>query len=175
MNFIRRYWKILLGFWIISLLWWGVPRCFDSWQLEHRQAELLKAIEQRTPKAYADLISSDYKDEWKFTNEKIRRSMDDVSAQFLTLKIEAKSAEWERSDQQGIPEASYVTEFALSGKPITPIGELILSQGDQLKVPFTFVWRREGWGAWNWKLVAVKQPDLDIPSDYEPGQLSELR
>ena len=101
--------------------------------------------------------------------------MDDVSAQFLTLKIEPKSAEWERSDQQGIPEASYVTEFALSGKPITPIGELILSQGDKLKVPFTFVWRREGWGAWNWKLVAVKQPDLDIPSDYEPGQLSELR
>ena len=63
MNFLRRHWKIVLGIWLLSLLWWGVPRCFDGWQLEHRQAELLRAIEERNHRAYNDLISSEYADD----------------------------------------------------------------------------------------------------------------
>lgn len=169
MSFLRRHWKIVVGLWLASLLYWGVPRCFDSWQLAHRQEELLRAIEQRNPKAYADLIAPSYADDWKFTNDLIRKMMDDISAQFLTLKITPQSPQWQSEGT----EAKFTTGFTLSGKPITPAGELILTEGSRPHDPFTFVWKREGWGAWTWKLVAVKNPSLEIPDSYEPGSLSE--
>ena len=171
MNLLRRHWKIVLGIWLFSLLWWGVPRCFDSWQLEHRQAELLRAIEQRSHKAYADLISTGYADDWRFNEQKITRTMDDVASQFLTLKIQAANPQWNKADG----EAQWSADLSLSGQAVTPIGELMLGGEARPKSPFVFVWRKEGWGAWTWKLVAIKNSSLEMPESYEPGQLSELR
>ncbi len=171
MNFIRRRWKWIAALWLVSLLWWGVPRCFDSWQLEHRQAALLKAIEQRTPSVYADLVSTSYADDWNFQQEAIRKAMDDVAAQFLTLKISTESATW----KQAGTEATWSADLTLSGKPVTEFGALILSASAKTKPTFSFVWRKEGWGAWTWKLVAVKNPELDVPSGYEPGSLSQVK
>lgn len=171
MNFLRRHWKIVLGIWLLSLLWWGVPRCFDSWQLEHRQAELLRAIEQRDHKSYADLISLEYADDWHFNSEKITKTMDDVSAQFLTLKIQNANPQWKKEGR----EAHLSADLSLSGKAVTPIGDLMLGDEARPKSPFVFVWRKEGWGAWTWKLVVIRNPSLEIPESYVPGQLSELR
>ena len=171
MNFLLRHWRIVLGIWLLSLLWWGVPRCFDSWQLEHRQAELLRAIEQRDHKSYADLISLEYADDWHFNSEKITKTMDDVSAQFLTLKIQNANPQWKKEGR----EAHWSADLSLSGKAVTPIGDLMLGDEARPKSPFVFVWRKEGWGAWTWKLVVIRNPSLEIPESYVPGQLSELR
>ena len=171
MNFLRRHWKIVLGIWLVSLLWWGVPRCFDGWQLERRQAELLRAIEERNHKAYTDLISSEYADDWHFNGEKITRTMDDVSSQFLTLKVQTANPQWNKSGS----EAQWSADLSLSGKAVTPIGELMLGDEARPKAPFVFIWRKAGWGAWTWKLIAIKNSSLEIPEGYEPGQLSELR
>lgn len=168
MNFLKRNWKLVLVLWIVGLAVWGIPRLRDQWQLEHRQVELLRGIADRNARTYSALVSPTYADEWKFTSTMIQRAMDDVAAQFLTMKIEPINPVWKIGDK----EATCELTLKMTGKPATPMGDLILSKAEELKTPIKFTWRKEGFGAWTWKLVAVSIPDMEVPEGYTPGMLS---
>lgn len=168
MAFLKRYWKLIGAIWLVSLVIWGIPRLRNTWQLENRMGTLLKGIEARNARMYLGVVSESYADEWKFTSDQITRAFDDVSAQFLTLKIEPMAPVWTIGDT----EATCEMTFKVSGKPVTPIGELILSEASSIKTPFRFKWRKEGWGAWTWKLIAVENTEIEPPSGYTPGAFS---
>jgi hypothetical protein len=97
--------------------------------------------------------------------------MDDVSAQFLTLKLTPQNPQWSLDGAN----AEFTTGLTLTGKPVTPVGQLILTEAARSRNTYSFHWRKEGWGAWTWKLIAVKNPNLQIPEGYEPGSLSEQK
>jgi len=37
-----------------------------------------------------------------------------------------------------------------------------MSRVAELKEPFSFTWRQVSWKPWDWKLVRVDQPELEI-------------
>lgn len=169
MGFLKKYWKWILLAELISLLIWGVPRLSNDWQLEHRQMELMKAIADRKPGVYTDLVSQKYLDEWQFNTDKVQKAMDDVAVQFLTLNIVPEAVGWQKN---GKTEATWQGHLRFKGTVASPIGQMILDESQKLKEPFSFVWTKESWTPWSWKLSAVTNPALEVPSDYQPGMLS---
>ncbi len=116
------------------------------------------------------MVSTDYRDQWTMDRDQIGSALRDVSRQFLTLRLEWTEARYDRTPDGAI---ALTTTPRLDGKPLTPIGEMMLSTARRLDQPFTFHWKKEGWWPWTWRLVNITNPSLEIPDGYSPGMFSD--
>jgi hypothetical protein len=44
-----------------------------------------------------------------------------------------------------------------------PFADMAMGRLDELKQPFSFTWRQRSWKPWDWKLVRIDQPELEVP------------
>lgn len=160
--------RLMLVVLVLAAGLWGLPRLSSEWQLDRCQQDLFRAIEQRDTRTAWGLVSEEYADHWNFDAAAIRLAMDDVAAQFLTLKITPGSASWVRSGKT----ATHQAVLQLSGKSIGPLGPAILQRATELKAPFEFTWRKEAVWPWSWRLVRVAQPEVEVGEGYTPGMFS---
>ncbi len=171
MNFTQAWKRLLLVLVAILVAMWGLPRLSSSWHLHHRQAELLTAIEQHQSGRLEQLVSPDYADQWNFTWQQIHSSMEDVSAQFLSLVIVEADPQWILHGKT----ADHSARLTLKGIPATPFGTEMVSRAAKLQQPFTFTWKKESFWPWSWRLIRVANEELHLDSDYRPGMLSGSR
>jgi hypothetical protein len=171
MAYLKRNWKWLVLLYAIGFMAWALPRLSSSWQLKHRQAELLTAISERDVRTYMALVSANYRDDWEFRATEIHRAMGDVAAQFLVLEIRSEDETWAQTDQI----ATYRARLKLDGRAVTPLGGMMLGESQRLTTPFEFEWEKESWLPWSWRVRAIRNESLDVPEGYEPGDYSGIR
>ena len=126
-------------------------------QLQLHQANLLRAVEKRNWERFARFIADDYSDRWGHDKEFVLRESREVFRQFLFLTVHHEVRAMQILDQKG----TVVARIELAGSG-GPLADLARGRVNALSEPFTFRWRQRSWKPWDWQLVEVDQPELDI-------------
>jgi len=150
------------GFWfgvffVLILLWWGWGAFQADRQLENRFRELVKVVEDRNWEKLRGFLADDYVDAWGNDRERTIELAGQGFQYFLVLGVEPEEPEFLIAGR----EATVRTGFEISGTGRGP-AKIILSRAAGLKEPFEIGWRRESWKPWDWKVVSMSQPELNL-------------
>lgn len=136
-------------------------------QLRAAQRQLVEAIAAKDAAACAKLIHPDYTDPWGFSSSDWPGLLKDLRTLSPLLEINLVDPVIDAAG--GVVDTSL--QVKSSGGPASGI---IAARAVELKETTRFIWKREGWQPWNWRLVSIQNPALEIPSDYRPGNLSAI-
>ena len=139
---------------VISLRWWLKPER----QVRRAQGRLISSVEKRNFEAMASLLAEDYSDRWQHDKAIVLRECREVFRQFLTLTIERADFGIEMKDDRWVLREK-LTLKGLGG----PIAMFARDEVNALREPFAMTWRRRSWKPWDWEMVSVNHPALELP------------
>ena len=149
---------------VIIAVAWGAY-LFRLWQpqrqIELHNRHLLEQIEEHDWKAVGEFIGENYQDRWGNDRKLLLERLPQVFRALGKTRIEASAVAVRREEGRG-----YLTAKVT----VTGTGELadyIQNRVNSLEAPFEFEWQPGATWPWDWKLVAVRNPALEI-SDYRP-------
>lgn len=155
----------------VAAWWFGSHGLTAESQVRKRSEKLRLVFVDRDPKMARRLISDRYLDQWGMNREQLRLAVNDVTSQFRSLNVEWIDPELRAADGK----ATITARARVTGRPSTPVGDMMLSAAEGLRQPFVFHWEKEGLWAWTWRLVRIDNVDYELPPDYTPGMFSENR
>ena len=126
-------------------------------QVRLHQRHLLKAVEKRNWTNVGKFIGAEYRDRWEHDKENVIAQASPVFAQFLFCNIDAQEHSLALAEGTG----TIGVRLAMSGSG-GPIAEMVKERVNSLTDPFTFKWAHKSWKPWDWELISVDQPQLDI-------------
>ena len=126
-------------------------------QVRLHQEHLLRAVGKRDWNAVGRFIAAEYHDRWGHDKENVIARSAEVFGQFLFCDIQSEERALAVSDGT----ATLAARITLGGTG-GPIGEYAKQRVNTLTEPFTFKWTRWSWKPWDWALMEVDQPQLEI-------------
>jgi hypothetical protein len=126
-------------------------------QVELHSGHLAAQIENKNWKAVGEFISNDYRDRWGDDRTLLLERLREVFRALPGARIELSSATSRTENGRGYWSAK------VNVKGSGEFADFIESRVNSLESPFEFEWQRGPTWPWDWKLVAVKNPDLEIP------------
>ena len=136
-------------------------------QLKVAQNRLLEAISSKDAAAIAKLLHPDYTDPWGFSATDWPGILKDL--RLLSPILDLKMIDPVLDAAHGVVDTSLQAKSAGG-----PAAELIADRAVELQEPTRFLWKRQPWQPWSWRLVSVQNPALEIPPGYQPGKLSGI-
>ena len=134
-------------------------------QLAAAQRRLVEAISAKNTATIAQLVHPDYTDQWGFSADDWSGLLKDLRTLSPILEINLENPVIDAGN--GVVDTSL--QIKSTGGPASGI---IAARAVELKETTRFIWKRDGWQPWSWRLVSIQNPALEIPSDYRPGTLS---
>lgn len=133
------------------------------WQPE-RQVRLhtghfFKAVEGRNWDKVRGFVAEDYSDRWGHDKENVMDDARTVFGQFLFLTIQGEPGPATVGDRS----AEIRVRVRIAGQG-SPIAALVMERVNTLPSPFLFAWRQRSWKPWDWELVRIDHPELEIES-----------
>ncbi len=129
-------------------------------QVRLHTAHFLGAVERRNWDRVQSFVADDYSDRWGHDKEFVLREMREVFRQFLFLTIQSDPAPPVLTARH----ATIATPVKLAGDG-SPIAQFAVEKVNTLRAPFIFTWRHASWRPWDWRLIRVEQPELELPID----------
>jgi hypothetical protein len=126
-------------------------------QVQLHQTNLLRAVEKRNWERFASFMADDYSDRWGHDKEFVLRESREVFRQFLFLTVRQEVRAMQIGDQRG----TVLARIELTGSG-GPLASVATERVNALSKPFTFRWRQRSWKPWDWQLVDVDQPELEL-------------
>jgi hypothetical protein len=142
----------MVGLWLTQL--WQPAR-----QVRLHSENFIRQIENRHWSGTDDFLAADYRDDWGHDREAIRNQLRLVLRSFSSLTITATDPQVSANSPAGWWSAK--VQVAGSGSEFAPA---IVSRVNRLTDPFVLHWRHESWRPWDWRLVRVSNPSLEISS-----------
>ncbi len=141
----------IVGLWLTQL--WGAEK-----QVRLHSEHLLREVQNRNWSAVENFLASDYRDDWGDDRARLLQRLRRVSQFLFSLTITTSDAK----TQVALPQAAWSArlQLAASGEAASEV----TSRVNSLTTPFQLDWRKESWKPWDWKLVRVSNPDLEVPS-----------
>jgi hypothetical protein len=147
---------------LIVAVIWGIYLA-RLWQAE-RQVELhslhfLAHIEKRDWKGVGEFIGEGYQDQWGHDRALLLERLRELFRALPGAKIDSNVASIHAVNARGTWTAR------ITVKSTGEYADYITSRVNSLETPFIFEWQRGATWPWDWKLVAVRNPGLEVP-DY---------
>jgi hypothetical protein len=144
----------------LFLLWLWQPERQVNRHTEH----LLRTLEQKNWAAAGDFIGVDYKDQWGDDRSLVLARTQEVFRSLRGIKVHAVdpvvvSTEKQRGIWRG--------RIVFSGGAGDEETVLLKEQVNSLSTPFQLEWRQMSAKPWDWKLVYVSNPGLEIPAGFQ--------
>jgi hypothetical protein len=144
---------LFIGLWLARL--WQPEN-----QVQLHSQHLVRQIERRDWAAAENFIAPDYHDDWGNDRALLLTRLRLTMRPFSSLTITATNPQTRLASSKG----SWSARIEIAGR-----GEAapeIISRVNSLTSPFDLDWRRESHWPWDWKLVRVSNPALEISGDY---------
>ena len=139
--------------------------CLVLWQPERQvrlhQRNFLRAAEKKKWERLAQFVAPDYSDRWGHDKEIVVQQAREALRQFLFLSI----AQEERAAHVLDGKGTLAGRLAVEGSG-GPLAEIVQQHVNSLSEPFTFHWQQRSWKPWDWKLVRVDQPELEVRGEF---------
>ena len=141
----------------LFLLWlWRPER-----QVRYHTENLLHAIEHKSWSRVGDFIADDYQDQWSNDRARLLERMREVFRYLRGPKIQAGDV---TAAAEG-PRGYWTAKIKIDGEP-NEVMDAVKEQVNPLSTPFELEWRRLSAKPWDWKLVRVSNPNLQLPADF---------
>jgi hypothetical protein len=140
----------MMGLWLAQL--WRAEK-----QVRLHSEHFVRQIEKRDWSAAGEFIAHDYHDDWNHDRRAVLNRLRVVLGFFSSLTI--KQANPQVSVKSATGWWSAKVRLQGSGTDFAPE---IMSRVNRLTEPFVLHWRHESWCPWDWKLVRVSNPALEI-------------
>jgi hypothetical protein len=129
-------------------------------QARLHQEHLLGAVSDKNWARVASFIAEDYSDRWGHDKTFVLQATREVFAQFFALELSMQDPVLSVRDGAGEVSARLIAKG--SGGPFA---QMAIDRLQSLPEPFTFRWQKRSWKPWDWALVRVDHPTLEIPSE----------
>ena len=139
----------------------GIARKSASWVNDLHNVHLLEQIEKHDWKAVGEFIGTTYQDRWGNDRALLLERLQQVFRALGKTQIESSAVAVRHEDGRG----QWTAKITVKGTG--EFADFIQSRANSLDPPFEFEWQRGVTWPWNWKLVSVRNPALEI-SDYRP-------
>ncbi|MFL6521575.1 MAG: hypothetical protein ACJ8NS_15255 [Chthoniobacterales bacterium] len=130
-------------------------------QIELHNTHLLAQIEKHNWKGVGEFIDDTYRDRWGNDRNLLLQRLSQVVGALGRTQIKSRDVAIRREESRGYWTAKIMVrgtgEFA----------DYIQTRVNSLDTPFEFEWKPGATWPWDWKLVSVRNPGLEIP-DREP-------
>ena len=138
---------------------WQPPR-----QIDRHAKNLLHDIEQRNWSRVADLIETDYADQWGNDRALVLERMRLVLGygHHLRLNVIDANCKIDEGRRVGLWRSRIVIE---DDNP--DLAAVVKERVNSLTTPFELQWRHTSRKPWDWKLVRVSNPELEIPAEFD--------
>jgi hypothetical protein len=146
---------LLLGLAVFLVVLWSPER-----QIRLHQEHLLAAVSDKNWARVASFIAEDYSDRWGHDKAFVTQASREVFAQFFALELTMSQPVLSRHDGNG----------EVSGRLIAkgsggPFAQMAIDKLQELREPFTFRWQKRSWKPWDWTLMRVDHPTLEVPAE----------
>jgi hypothetical protein len=141
---------VILGLYLAAL--WRPER-----QVRLHTAHLLSQIDRKNWKAAAEFIGADYQDRWGDDRAILLERLREVFRFLPNTRIEANDPQVRIETVKGLWTAR-ITVTGGAGE----FASVIQARVNSLSAPFEFEWRRQSSKPWDWKLISVRNPVLEI-------------
>jgi hypothetical protein len=128
-------------------------------QIELHNVHVLARIEKHDWKAVGEFIGDTYEDRWGNDRALLLERLPQVFRALSNTQIEASDVAIRREQGRGYWTAKIMV------KGTGEFADYIQTRVNSLDTPFEFEWQRGATWPWDWKLVSVRNPALEI-SDY---------
>jgi hypothetical protein len=143
--------------WAISLFRLWQPQR----QIELHSTHLLAQIEKHKWKAVGEFIGETYQDRWGNDRTLLLQRLPQVVGALGDTQIGPSDVAIRREAGRGYWTAK------ITVKGTGEFADYIETRVNSLEAPFEFEWQPGATWPWDWKLVSVRNPALEI-SDYKP-------
>jgi hypothetical protein len=144
---------------VVAVIWgvylarlWQAQR-----QVELHSVHLLAHVEKKNWKAVGEFIGNDYQDRWGNDRALLLERLREVFRALPNARIEFSGATTRTQDGRGYWSAK------INIKGSGEFADFTEGRVNSLESPFEFEWQRGATWPWDWKLVAVRNPVLEIP------------
>ena len=155
----------LIGVTAAALMLSSAIYCLVLWQPERQvrlhQRNFLKAAEKRNWERLGEFVAADYSDRWGHDKEIVVQQAREALRQFLFLTL----AQEERTPHVDGGTGISAGRLAVDGSG-GPLAELVKQRVNSLAEPFTFHWQQQSWKPWDWQLIRVEQPELEVDGAF---------
>jgi hypothetical protein len=147
----------------VTLVW--AIYLFRLWQpqrqIELHNTHLLAQIEKHKWKDVGEFIGDAYQDQWGNDRQLLLQRLPQVVGALGNTQIEARDVAIRREERRGY----WTAKITVTGTG--EFADYIQTRVNSLETPFEFEWQPGATWPWDWKLVSVRNPALEI-SDYKP-------
>jgi hypothetical protein len=144
---------LIVGVYLVRL--WQPER-----QVELHSVHLLAKIEKKDWKAVGEFVGTDYQDRWGNDRALLLERLRDVFRVLAKARIEAGGPIVRAGDGRG----HWTAKVTIKGSG--EFADVIETRVNSLDAPFELEWQQGATWPWDWKLVSVRNPALEI-SGYE--------
>jgi hypothetical protein len=154
---LRRHLVLIIAFATLAFAVWLLWQWQPERQVQRHTEKLIDAVEGKNWKRLAEITADDYSDRWGHDKSTVISRSREVFAQFFAIEIEAHDLAI--AEREGIGTASARLTLKGSGGPLA---QLAIDRAATLRAPFVFTWRLRSGKPWDWVLVRVDQPELEL-------------
>ncbi len=140
----------IAGLWLAQL--WQADK-----QVRLHSEHFLEQIAQRDPSGAGDFIAADYRDDWGHDRKEILNRLRLVLRFFTSLTITPAHPQVSANAPAGWWSAK--VQIVGTGSEFAPE---IIERVNGVTEPFVLHWQRQSWRPWDWKLIRVSNPGLEI-------------
>jgi hypothetical protein len=130
-------------------------------QIDLHNAHLLEQVEKHNWKGVGEFVGDTYQDRWGNDRPLLLQRLPQVFGALGKTQIEARDIAVRREEGRGYWAAK------ITVKGTGEFADSIKARVNSLETPFEFEWQAGATWPWDWKLVSVRNPALEI-SDYRP-------
>ena len=145
---------LIVGVYLIRL--WQAER-----QVELHSEHLLVQIEKKNWKRVGEFIATGYQDQWGHDRSLVLERLQEVSRALPNASIETAGPIVRTDSGRG----HWIATIKLNGTG--EYADMIEARVNSLAAPFELEWQRGATWPWDWKLVSVRNPALEI-AGYGP-------
>jgi hypothetical protein len=142
----------------VYLIWlWGAEH-----QVRLHTSHLLEAMEDKSWARFASFMADDYHDQWGEDRALVLERSRAVFTYLRGVHIQVVYPSVQAENGVGKWQGNIKLETSDND-----FGTVVKERVNSLPTPFTLEWRRVSGKPWDWKLVRVSNPSLEIPAGFE--------
>ena len=148
---------------IVAVIWavWLIRLWQPQRQIALHSVHLIEEIEQKNWKSVAGRVSPEYQDRWGHDRTILLERLREVFRVLSNPRIEATQPAVRHENGHGYWTAK--VRLTASGE----FADYVQSRVNSIETPFELEWQAGATWPWDWKLVSVRNPDLEI-REYSP-------
>jgi hypothetical protein len=143
----------------LFLVWLWQPQR----QVNRHTENLLRKLEKKNWAAVANSIGGEYTDKWGDDRSLVVARMQQVFRYLRGVTIHAADPTVSVDQRRGIWRARIV----IGGGDADEATAMVKERINSLSTPFELTWRRMSGKPWDWKLVYVSNPELEISPGFD--------